>query len=388
MVGKRPTAPGRMAAKREIDATGLGERIAGLRGFSAIRDAADDVGAEAYLVGGAIRDALLGIETGNLDVVVVGDPRPLAEGLGGELRAHDRFETLAVSLPDGVIDVAHARAEVYPRPGALPEVRPAGLDEDLARRDFTINAMAVPLADPGALADPHDGVDDLRAGLLRVLHERSFVDDPTRALRAARYAGRLGLQPEPTTLRLLRETDLSTVSADRVAAELGKLAAEPNPRAGFERLDAWGLVDLDPGAGELIDRVVGLLGREPWKNLVPRPAAVLAATRGPTESARELATLIPASASAGVEAARGRSPADLVLAGALGAKWLDTYLSEWRWVALEISGDDLMAAGVPEGPAVGRGLAAALRAKLDGEVAGREAELAVALDAAGAEGRQ
>ena len=371
-----------MEAKREIDVAGLGRRIASLAGVSAIRAAAERAGVEVHLVGGAVRDALLGIDAANLDLVVEDDPLPLAHELGGEVRAYDRFGTVAVTLPGGVVDVARARAETYPRPGALPEVTPAGLEEDLARRDFTVNAMAVPLTDPGALVDPHGGVGDLGRGLLRILHPRSFRDDPTRALRAARYAARLDLAPEPETMDLLRRADLATVSADRVAAELGKLAAEADPRPGFELLDRWGLLELEPGAGELIDRVGALLAVEPWRGEAARPAAVLAAARGPSESARELVALTPASPSAGVEIARGRAPVDLVIARALGAGWLDRYVSEWRSVGLEISGDDLIAAGVPEGPAVGRGLTAALRAKLDGRAADRDEELRIALEGA------
>ncbi len=230
--------------------------------------------------------------------------------------------------------------------------------------------------------DLHGGVADLRDGLLRVLHRGSFVDDPTRALRAARYAARLGLEPEPTTLELIRETDLGSVSGDRVAAELGKLAAEPDPAAGFALLDHWGLIALGPRGRELIERVAALLSEEPWTGIAPRPAAILAAARGPTPAALELAALEPGAPSVAVAAARGRNGVELTLARALGALWLDRYLREWRQVELEISGEDLIAAGVGEGPAVGRGLAAALRAKLDGEAPTRADELRIALDAA------
>ena len=261
-------------------------------------------------------------------------------------------------------------------------MRPAGLDEDLRRRDFSVNAIAVTLAEPGTLIDPHGGLDDLGAGLLRALHEESFADDPTRALRAARYAARLALEVEPRTLELLRGADLSTVSGDRVAAELGKLAAEERPRLGFELLASWGLIELPPGSAELIDRLCGLLAEPPWDGVAARPAAVLAAVRGPGDGARELARLEPGSPSQAVTAAAGRPGVELALARALGAEWLDDYVGRWREVRLEISGDDLIAAGVPEGPAVGGGLAAALRAKLDGEVSGRDEELRIALDAA------
>ena len=365
-----------MAAPREID-------LEALPGFAKVRTAAERAGVEAYLVGGAVRDALLGRDASNLDVVVTGDPLALAEELGGEVRAHDRFETATVDVDGRPIDVARARTETYAHPGALPTVAATDrLEDDLGRRDFTVNAIAVPFANPGRVIDPHGGIGDLEARLLRVLHERSFVDDPTRALRAARYASRLGLELEPRTLELVGDADLSTVSADRVEADLRRLAAEPSARAGFELLAGWGVLELPRGTGELIDSLGELAEREHWSSVVD-PEAVLAAARGVPEGVRELAALAPRSPSEGVAAARGRSPVELALARALGAAWLDDYLADWRHVRLEISGEDLLDAGVEEGPAVGRGLQAALRAKLDGELDGREQELRAALDAAG-----
>jgi tRNA nucleotidyltransferase (CCA-adding enzyme) len=377
MVGKA------VAVKREIDGDGLARRTAALPGFGAVRDAAERSGVAAYLVGGAVRDALIGHSAPNLDLVVVADPRPLIEALAGDARVHDRFATATVAMPEGPVDVARARTETYEHPGALPAVAPASdLEADLARRDFSVNAIAVPVGVPGRLIDPHSGVDDLGAGVLRVLHERSFADDPTRALRAARYAARLGLELEPATRELLRDADLTTVSADRVDAELRRIAAEPSPRGGFELLDGWGLVPLAAGAAELIDAVAAVCEREPWRGEVDRAAAVLAAARGPARPAHELAELEPASPSQAVAAAHGHDAVDLALARALGATWLDDYLADWRDTRLEITGEDLLEAGIGEGPAVGRGLAAALRAKLDGETDGREAELEAALEAA------
>jgi tRNA nucleotidyltransferase (CCA-adding enzyme) len=373
-----------MGAPREIDLEGLAGRVQALPGYRTVRDAAERAGVDAHLVGGAVRDALLGRQAPNLDVVVVGDPLALVEELGGEARVHDRFATATVAVDGGLIDVAQARTETYEHPGALPTVAVADrLEDDLRRRDFTVNAIAVALADPGRITDPHGGLDDLRAALLRVLHRRSFVDDPTRALRAARYATRLGLAIEPGTLALAREADLSTVSVDRVEADLRRLAGEPSPRAGFELLADWGLLELPEGAGDRIDALRELTEREPWSSVVDSADAILAAARGVPEGARELAALEPGSPSEGVASARGRSPVELALARALGATWLDDYLADWRHVRLEISGEDLLDAGVEEGPAVGRGLQAALRAKLDGELDGREQELRAALDAAG-----
>lgn len=372
-----------MATKREIRTEDLGERVVALPAFARVREAAARAQAPVYIVGGAVRDALLGRSTANLDLVVEGDQMPLIAALDGAATIHDRFETAKVDVEGTEVDVARARAETYAYPGALPEVEPAALDLDLRRRDFTVNSIAVALADPATPIDPLGGIADLGAGVLRVLHDGSFADDPTRALRAGRYAARLDLEPEPHTLDLLRAADLGSVSGDRVAAELGKLAAEDSARAGFELLDQWGLVRLAPGAGPLIDAVARVLADPAWEGVATRSAAVLAAAGAARPVAEALTQAQPGSPSAAVAVARGRDGVDLVLARALGAEWLDDYVERWRDVELEISGDDLLAAGVAEGPAVGRGLAAALRAKLDGEAAGREAELRIALRAAG-----
>jgi tRNA nucleotidyltransferase (CCA-adding enzyme) len=298
---------------------------------------------------------------------------------------HPRFATAKAVVGGVGVDLAAARAESYERPGALPEVRPAQIGADLARRDFTVNAMALSLGDERRLIDPHGGLDDLAAGRLRVLHEASFRDDPTRALRAARYAARFGFQPEPETLRLLVATDLDTVSADRQRAELLRICAEPAAPQALRLLDEWGVLEMAAGAPALCESVAELLSGPPWNGTVARAEALLAALEGPGEPARGLAAADPDSPSQAVELASGAAPTDLVLARALGGAWLDRYVTEWRGVETEIAGEDLIAAGVPQGPAVGRGLRAALRAKLDGEVSGREAELRIALDAARAE---
>ena len=155
---------------------------------------------------------------------------------GFGLEREGLFLTGRLEQGNAKIDIAQTRTESYPAPGALPEVRPASIADDLARRDFTVNAMAFPLSEDRQLLDPHGGLDDLRAGLLRVLHDGSFIDDPTRALRAARYAARFGFEPEPQTARLLRGADLSTVSEDRIDNELRRIAAEDDPaRSSLDR---------------------------------------------------------------------------------------------------------------------------------------------------------
>jgi tRNA nucleotidyltransferase (CCA-adding enzyme) len=345
-------------------------------------------GAPVYLVGGAVRDLLLGRERGDLDLVTEGDPAEIAARLGSETTHHRRFSTAKARLGSHQVDIARARTETYPHPGALPEVSPAeGIAEDLARRDFTINAMAIPLspADGAELIDPHGGRDDLEAGVLRVLHSGSFADDPTRALRAARYAARFGFELEPGTAELLASADLATVSEDRRRAELGRIAAEATAPRAFELLGEWGLAVLRPGGAELAAVVSDLLASPPWSGFVEPAPAVLAAALGPPGEEADLAAAEPARPSLAVLAAAGRDPVELALARAMGAEWLDDYAGDWRHVRLEIGGDDLIAAGVPSGPAIGRGLGEALRRKLDGEVHGREQELAAALEAAAAD---
>ena len=166
--------------------------------------------------------------------------------------------------------------------------------------------------------------------MLRVLHSRSFVDDPTRALRAARYAARFGFGLEPGTEELLRRTDLETVSADRRQAELLRLAAEPEAARGFELLADWGLLELRPEGIDLTARVGGLLAAPPWQGVAPRAPAVLAAALGGPGGEEQLAAARPERPSHAVELAAGHDPVELILARALGAEWLDRYLLEWR----------------------------------------------------------
>jgi tRNA nucleotidyltransferase (CCA-adding enzyme) len=344
---------------------------------------ADAATAPVYLVGGAVRDLLLGRGRADIDLVVIGDATELAAGLGAQPTEHERFGTAKAILDGHRIDIAAARSECYPEPGALPVVEPASeIEADLSRRDFTINAMAVPLQGVPDLIDPQGGRADLESGLIRVLHPGSFDDDPTRALRAARYAARFGFELEPETAALIRETDLGTVSADRRRADLMRIAAEPEALGALALLADWGVIEPRRGGLELAGRVSALLSDPPWRGFGSMPESVLAAALGPTGTAEELAALAPDRPSEAVAATAGRDPIDLVLARAMGAEWLDRYLLIWREVALDIDGADLIEAGVPEGPAVGRGLKEALRRKLDDGVSGRDRELEAALEAA------
>ena len=345
-----------------------------------LRNASTD---PVYLVGGAVRDLLLGRGSADIDVVVEGDAAVLAERLGAEVTSHERFGTAKVMLNGHEVDIASARAESYPHPGALPVVEPsAELAADLRRRDFTINAMAIPLLGDPRLIDPYGGEADLASRQLRVLHDDSFIDDPTRAIRAARYAARFGFAIEEHTGDLLSKADLNTVSADRREAELLRLAGEERAAEGFALLAEWGLIELRPEGRELTVRTAELLAGDPWRGLMARDRAMLAAAIGPPRGEEALAQARPERPSQAVGLAARYDSIELVLARALGAEWLDRYLGEWREVGLEIDGADLIGAGLSQGPALGRGLEEALRRKLDGEISGRDQELAVALDVA------
>lgn len=377
-----------------------------------------------HLVGGAVRDVLIDREPRELDLVVEGDPAPIAARLGGSIREHDRFGTSRVTVGGRTYDLARARRETYSRPGALPDVAPARLREDLLRRDFSVNAGAIALTGEraGELLALPSMLADLEAQQLRVLHDQSFTDDPTRLLRLARYASRLGFAVEPHTRALLdaalQDEALSTVSGARLGAELRLLAREPDPPAALAALRALGLdrpLGLDGGSqsvqlarrglallpdGERADRLAlaaammgGTTRETASRALMTRldelafPAAdrdvIVAAATGAPALASELGAATQPSA---IAAAVGSSPPELVaLAGALGPEAeARGWLQKLRHVRLEIDGCDLLAAGVARGPAVGRGLGAALADKLDGRVSGREQELARAVRAAAA----
>ncbi|MCP9491379.1 MAG: hypothetical protein MSC31_16115 [Solirubrobacteraceae bacterium MAG38_C4-C5] len=362
----------------------------------------DALGGEpgVHLVGGAVRDLLLGREPRELDVVVEGDAVALARALDPAAVVHERFAT-ATALVDGhAVDLATARRERYPQPGALPEVSPASMDEDLRRRDVTVNAISLPLAGGPLVAVP-GAVDDLAAGVLAVLHDASFVDDPTRLYRMARYAARLGFTIECRTRSLadgaVRDGALGTVSGPRIGAELRLAAGEPDPLAALAWTAAIGLVPAAAQPRSVIAAALALLPPEGRADLLVLGAWQVGGFAQLGFSGAELTVLdrlVRGKELAGDARACGRpsglrflldgEPVEAVaLAGALGAaEPVRKYLSELRDLRLSITGADLLAAGVPEGPEVGRRLSAALAARLDGEApSGRESELAAALGA-------
>jgi tRNA nucleotidyltransferase (CCA-adding enzyme) len=205
-----------------------------------------------YLVGGPVRDQLLGREATDLDLTTEGDALrladELAERLGAELISHPRFGTCTLRLPEGEIDLATARTEVYPRPGSLPVVQPGTLQQDLWRRDFTFNALAQRITSNGLgeTIDVCTGVADLRAGKVRVLHPGSFLDDPTRLFRAVRFEQRLGFRIEPETERWFAEAleggAIDSVSSERIGAELRLCFQEAKPVPVVRRLQQLGLL--------------------------------------------------------------------------------------------------------------------------------------------------
>jgi tRNA nucleotidyltransferase (CCA-adding enzyme) len=399
----------------------LRERVRRLPGMERLLPALEGL-PPAYLVGGAVRDLLRGARAVDLDIAVEGDARSVARALGdrlgGEAREHERFGTARVRAGELTFDLATTRTERYPEPGALPVVSTASLSDDLRRRDFTVNAMAVALGgdDLGHLYDPCGGLGDLEAGTIRVLHAGSFLDDPTRLLRAVRYETRLGFRMDEDTEGAARaaiaEEAMSTVSGARVRDELMDLLAEPDVPVGVERMRELGLdraldpaLDPDPelvasaslgaaaiGADRAVAALAALCASAPeeldlWLaglNLEARDRdAVSRAARVAGRLARELRGRehTPSELHALLE---GEPPETLALALALRApsEPVLRWVTELSRVRLEIGGADLLAAGIPEGPAIGRALEETLRRKLDGLVRGRDSELATALEVA------
>jgi len=314
--------------------------------------------------------------------------------LGGEPRHHERFGTAIVDHGDCRVDVAMTRAERYPRPGALPEVRPAGLAEDLERRDFTVNAIALGLAD-GVLREAPGALADLRAGLLRVLHDASFRDDPTRLWRLARYRARLGFAVEPHTRELARVAveggALATVSGTRIGNELRLALAEDDPVAALDSAVELGLapwLDVDreriaralqilPPDGDRALAVLAAAARDPLPDL----GFTAAAARGVT-SALALRALDLDGAPPSV-AARAFAAAPVEAVAATGTPEAERWLRTDRHRRLRITGQDLLAAGIPAGPELGRRLQAARDALVDGRVGDdAAAQLQVALASA------
>ena len=383
---------------------------------------ADDPTEPVYVVGGAVRDALLGHPSYDLDLVVEGDvpafARRLAAQLGGRSQTHAAFGTAEVFYDGGEIDVATPRTETYAAPGALPSVEFATLEQDLARRDFTINAIAASLGqtDFGRLIDPHGGRDDLAAGTIRVLHPRSFVDDPTRIFRAVRYENRLGFRMDAETEALARtalaQSIADHVSGERLRDELEALLDEDDVAHTIERLrdldaarafhtavatdaETIGLAQRIVAVAEELGldvprwrlRLAVLFRNTPADELrraldslaVPRrdeQAVADAVVHGPRLAEALQGAPDPAEVVARVE--RLAPDAPLLALALADVPALRDWFTRLRGVRLEITGSDLAALGLAESPRVGEVLAELRRRKLRGDLEGRESELAAA----------
>jgi tRNA nucleotidyltransferase (CCA-adding enzyme) len=385
----------------------LASELSRLERFGPVREA---LPGPAYLVGGTVRDILLRLPPRfDFDLVVVGDgeafAHELADRLGGTTTTHGRFGTATVRFGSGAhVDVAAARTESYSAPAALPDVAPAArIEDDLGRRDFTINAMAVSLPEP-ELVDPFDGRRHLGDALVRVLHEESFVDDPTRVFRAARYEARLRfrMDPKTETLALLGVPTVGRLSGARVREELYAIFTEAEAPAALARLRALG---VDEAAGlrfpepsalpalraldaqyrlGLAPEHLGLLSIEASEERLDELKVERAFVRSASAARRhaeELREGLAGSPSAAeiVEAVERTGVGTALYALALGEHpAFRTYFERLRNVALDLDGDDLAALGLMESPRVGEVLAELRRRKLNGELDDRAAELAAA----------
>jgi tRNA nucleotidyltransferase (CCA-adding enzyme) len=377
-----------------------------------------------YLVGGTVRDILLGERNFDVDVVVEGDAIALARAVAGKLdgrvRAHKKFGTAVVLYGDGErLDLVTARSETYHAPAVLPTVAPGTIEEDLHRRDFTINAMAVSLKGEnlGELVDPFEGRADLEAGRIRVLHDRSFIDDPTRILRAIRYEDRYGFRMDDHTVELARQCiatgHVGDLSGARLRDELIALLEEGDVSHAIPRLAELGAekevhphVVADEEAVRLFDRLRALneqygLGIPAWRLGLEALARKLpqgeiadwlfalkvrnrdgdqiagALTHGP-KIAEGVASdsLAPADV---VALAEPHDPDAPLFALALtDSPRLREYFERLRGTRLEITGADLAELGLGESPRVGKILGELRRRKLNGELDGKQAELAAA----------
>lgn len=205
-----------------------------------------------YLVGGPVRDLILNRRAKDLDLVVEGDASELAlkvtQQVSGAITGYSKFGTATIKVGQTRLDLVTARNETYPQPGALPRVKPSTIHEDLKRRDFTINSIAIGLSRPsfGRLIDPTGGIKDLKLGHIRALHPQSFRDDATRMLRAIRYEQRLSFRIEPKTLRCIRESleenMLATISPDRLRSEVDLILREDHPAKTLLRAGKLGIL--------------------------------------------------------------------------------------------------------------------------------------------------
>ncbi len=409
-----------------------GERLMALGRLAAAR------AVSCLLVGGAVRDLLLRRPVKDVDFVVEGDAADLAEAWaaeqGGRVRSHPAFGTAVwVRQGGGHWDFATARAEYYEAPAALPTVAHAALYQDLYRRDFTINTLAMAITPDrfGEILDLFGGVRDLKAGRLRVLHGLSFVEDPTRAFRAVRFAVRLGFTLMPETERLIaaahRQGVFRHLSPKRVLAEVAQALSGANAVEGLKAMETHGLLQVFWPTLKLTPKVVESLYRvqkavDFFETQFPdspldRPCVYFMALleRLPTQNTAEFLARYPFShktkellsryrsttwhalREVGGEGLAPRSRAYRALAGQplewvlfllakvdgpAGQARVRDFLVRDRFVALEITGRDLTRAGIPPSSVIAGALDTVRAAKLEGRCATKEDELALALEVA------
>lgn len=366
-------------------------------------------GPRVALVGGAVRDALLGVPHGpDVDLVVEGDAialaREVGRALGGRVVVHERFRTARVDFAHGRhLDLVTARRETYPAPGALPDVEPGSLEDDLARRDFTVNAIAFVLRGDakGFLVDPHDGRADLACERIRLIRPGAFPEDPSRVVRALRYAARLGFRMDDVTEAEARLVAPGvTLGHSRIADEASRLLGESSASRALAMAEAIGVPwpEGDPRRDDRLAALEGALARpgapapSTWAlrmGLGVSPEAVSTAalpqwSRAIAAEVRDGLALAPRLAGADAPsrvdgALRDVPPAAQVGALVGGAEAVARWWADWRDLAPEVTGADLVAAGVAPGPEIGRALRAVRAAVLDGEVSGRGEQMALAL---------
>jgi tRNA nucleotidyltransferase (CCA-adding enzyme) len=373
-----------------------------------------------YLVGGSVRDLLLGRPNVDLDLALEGDAislgRHLAERRQARLVVHKRFGTASLRGDGWAIDLARVRSESYKRPGALPTVRPASLADDLARRDFTVNAMALPLSGPakGKLLDPYGGREDLERGRLRVLHDRSFQDDATRTLRAVRYEVRLSFRLVPSTVRILKRdlSYLETISGARLRRELALILAEDEPETVLRRCEALGVLPALHPALAFDRATAAAFVRARERKLAPPIETyfclLTAAATGeavgsfiqrlslPSRTAEalkcslRLRSLVPELDEPNLPPSRASRLLEPLSPSAVAAFALvaphsparqraERYLREWRYARPSLKGGDLLELGIPQGPEIGALLERLRAYRLDGRVGSRREEVSVVL---------
>jgi tRNA nucleotidyltransferase (CCA-adding enzyme) len=404
---------GAAALRRRLSRV-LGPRAAALE---VVVKEARRIDVDAWLVGGPVRDLLLKQPIVDIDVLLSDRldavSRRAAARLGARVHLRSRFLTATLDGALVRVDLARTRRERYARPGALPEVRPGSLDEDLARRDFSVHAMALPLDEEAGslLVDPLGGRADLDNRTLRILHDASFIDDPTRMLRGARYAARLGFRFERATRKALREAAeggaFAPVSGDRLRRELERLLGEPDPAraaGAAERVGLFGAISpgwsIDAAVRARLRRYARARSAPPWpeagepgvlrecgfrlllSGVAPRSRVRVVGRLGlhgrPAERVRddlrrspELRRGLERPLAPGRLDARlvGTDDAALLLAwcggGAAIARNVVRYAGRLRHVADPLDGGDARAVGL-RGPAVGDLLRAARERSLDG----------------------